>query len=896
LVLVLVLDKAASKWAFSGLTLVFALIAVGIYFSGPTAPTAAALTGPGCGGGPPEWGDWDMVANGGISCRCQDEDVTVNGDVIVHSMDFKMSNCTIRINSSYEGQYGISIGAEAVAMDTNFIMDNNSLITYGANDSAKFRFNTTTSPDAPLVVVMNKSTIRGAGFSSTRMMNTGVYLYATNVTIANMTIRNGYNGIILNGTNVNVIRNSTVSNNANIGILVHKSNFTNITNSTIRNNGGLGIYVNVSNNVTIYGNNVVNNSRDGIYTRRSDTLNITSNYVYLNRGNGITNNFSSTYFQIWNNIILNNTGWSVWTNETGVSTTTQSTIYGNTMCYNGNTTYWAFGNVAYYAPTPGVGHVPDYNNFCINVSRPIKGGCTNADAVTFYVSGNPLSNCAGCNAPTYNGKTNCTLSIDNVEKNFTNPLVYAADETITLTFDGTSIGDGHHNLTVYCDPPDYNPSNLALANSDYDRDTAGPGYSSGGKIGDCDGVTLAVYWTDGTCNVSYATLSTNETGGYLNKTTNYSSPAVIEWNQSWSNFSWWNASMENAQINWLVWANDSAGNWNKTDNTTFKAEKCTVSTVTGGGGGGGGGGAAGAPSDCSSYKGNMTITAILSARTVSCRPQTDFTLFNLTFSSPLAMTSKIILEEAGQPAVQNPTPAVYKFYRLTALNITDSYLSKAITEFSVPKDWMAKNNVVASAVNLYRLAGKDWEVQLTIPLSGTSNTSTFRSTLTSVETATFAIAAGKACSGCPASSDWSACVDGKRSKTEWTCSVETDYACQNFTTTGKCSCGLCPSATDGVCVNGRLNRTVYSCSADTGYSCAGKTELVSCPPLQLLLPFFEDLKSAPLAVQVAVAAVTAAVLGGGGFAAYRFLKLRKAPAKAFNKPAPKSAAKKAPKK
>ena len=975
--MVLVLGKAAVKYLMLGLALVAALGATSFYFSG-AAPTAAALS-PFCDTVPPS-GEWSLP--GGDICVCENSVVTVNGDVhLLQGAALVLNNCTLKINSSTSGQYRI-FNDEPAPDPINLTLKNNSFIMPGDNNLlfGFYLFDVT--------VNITDSEIRGAGIYSTFLNSTGVVLRNSNVSLTRATIKGCYNGLVLNSSNNTNIHNSTFSNNANIGLLLSYANNTNVTWATVRDNGGVGIIVNNTANYSVLNSTIQSNTLGGIYANRSTTPTIKSNVIKLNGGDGFRNNLAinSNAYAVWSNTIVNNTGYAVWLNDT----TNVGSIMGNYMCMNRNTTYWALGGSAY---TTSPAALIMYNIFCINISRPIRGGCTNQDLVTYYVSGNPLSWYAA--GATGNTTCNTTIGIDDGTVVLVNSTYrYGAYETVNVTFNGTAlgIGDRYHNLTVHCDPY----LNIADAASDYIRDTTPPFSSGAGFGGACGNINLGVYWYDGACNVSYVTLSTNETRGYKNYTNgNYSSPQAVEWNESWTNFSWWNESMRSQRIGWLVWANDSAGNWNSSANTTFLAVPCAnASTVSGencgaltlriywndtafnqsmvlistnetgvwknytdgtygspanltegseytdfswwnssmdgkrigwkvwwnssmgdfrgsanitflaqqcsspaplGGGGGGGGGAAGAPSDCSSYQGNMTISAILSARTVSCRPQTDFTLFNLTFSSPLEKASKLMLDEMDQPLVQNPTPSVYKFYRLTSINVTDDYLSKAITEFSVPKAWMAKNNVVASAVNLYRLVGKEWEVQPTVPIGESSNVSNFRATLTSIQTDTFAIAAGKACSACPASGGWSDCVDNKRTKTAWTCSVETDYVCQNFTTTGKCACGLCPATTEGACSNGQLNRTVYSCSADTDYNCKGKSEIVSCPPLQLLMPYFSDLASAPLAVQVAVAAGSVAVVGGGGFAAYRFLKLRgKLPGKAklpAKGPAPKPQAK-----
>lgn len=851
------MDKAVSKWAFSGLALVFALIAVGLYFSGSAAPTAAAFVGAGCGGGPPPTGAWTIS---GGECLCADENVTVNGDLLVDTADFRMSNCTVRINSSYTGQYRVFVGGS----DINFTMDDNSLITYGDNVSANFGFSIINDPSFYTVVVINNSEIRGAGFPSAPLSNTGVYIYdAANVTMINSTISGGYNGVVLNSTNVNLINASTVSGNANFGILVHRSNFTNITGNTIRDNGNFGVMINASTNVSVLANDIINNSKGGIHANRSTNLTMNNNYVYLNGGNGISNNLATNpvTYAIWNNVILNNSGWAVWANDTA----TTASIKGNTMCFNTNTTYWALNNVPYAG---GAGNVM-YNIFCVNVSRPVKGGCTNSDEVRFYVSGNPLSWVSG-------GETNCTFNIDNVYRNHTQtPGAY---HTVRLTFNGTEVGDGRHNISIHCDPY----LNVADTESDYNRDTEGPGYSSGGSGGPCENVTLAVYWTDGTCNVSYATLSTNETGHqkiYTNGT--YGSPKMIEWNESWSNFSWWNETVKNQYINWLVWANDSAGNWNHTDNATFQAIPCTSSVVTGGGGGGGGGTAQ--PSACTASGGNMTIAPAEEGQTVSCYLNTDFRLFNFTFAEDSGSTKLAVAETAQPGDVPAPAEAVYKFYRFTAVDLTAEKLSRVLAEFVVPNSWINGSGVTASDVGLYRWTGTEWEAQPTeIKLNSTNNTY-FYADILSFETDIFAIAAGKACPVCPSYGDWGECIDGRQEKEESVCSEETGFACQNQTLGRRCVCpGLCPDIVETDCIDGRKNVTAYSCSKETEYECVPQTDEVDCAPKlpQLLLPLWEGFTSAPPAAQVVMALAAVVVAGCAAAAGYWWFALRLHPERA----------------
>jgi hypothetical protein len=83
-------------------------------------------------------------------------------------------------------------------------------------------------------------------------------------------------------------------------------------------------------------------------------------------------------------------------------------------------------------------------------------------------------------------------------------------------------------------------------------------------------VLLSVNWKDDTNETNgNATLATNETGAWVNKTT-YGSPDRLSGTNGWSNFTWQNASTASGTVvGWCVYANDSYDNWNVTDIMTF---------------------------------------------------------------------------------------------------------------------------------------------------------------------------------------------------------------------------------------------------------------------------------------------------------------------------------------
>ena len=68
-----------------------------------------------------------------------------------------------------------------------------------------------------------------------------------------------------------------------------------------------------------------------------------------------------------------------------------------------------------------------------------------------------------------------------------------------------------------------------------------------------------------------ATLSTNETGVWENKTSNYSSPKNLGTSGLWSetSFIWSNSSLNNTLVSWRIWYSDSQGQYTSTDTRSF---------------------------------------------------------------------------------------------------------------------------------------------------------------------------------------------------------------------------------------------------------------------------------------------------------------------------------------
>ncbi|MEM7819046.1 MAG: right-handed parallel beta-helix repeat-containing protein, partial [Candidatus Aenigmatarchaeota archaeon] len=85
-------------------------------------------------------------------------------------------------------------------------------------------------------------------------------------------------------------------------------------------------------------------------------------------------------------------------------------------------------------------------------------------------------------------------------------------------------------------------------------------------------VKLSAYWTDNT-HLSYAILSTNETGCGPTPCYNKTTLSLSGAHAAWSNFTWQNSSVPgNTVIAWRIYVNDTSNNQNVTDIMTFEVK------------------------------------------------------------------------------------------------------------------------------------------------------------------------------------------------------------------------------------------------------------------------------------------------------------------------------------
>jgi len=573
---------------------------------------------PDFGCNPPPGGNWiiDSTVSGG-TCTCSGENIGLNADanIIVDDATLDLGTCHVVFNCISPGSCGV-----IVRNGGGLIMGVFSRIEPqpGPNPNA-FTFNVSGASLGGVAssLTMTGAYVTGAGMDA-EYSKSGIYVKGATVTIGGGSqITGGYRGLVLDSIIGGDISDSIFNWNSGDGIYLYNVTNTVISDNFVMNSEGNGIVVNGTgavstsplsgNGISISGNDVYNNSY-GILLVDSNMTdgNVTGNYIHKNRNDGIRDINPYGEFYVTFNSIYNNSGYAVYTNVI-IGPKILAEVQNNTMCYNDRSVYWEGWNLGisesfYYVAGMAV-YAPANNQFCVNISvpTPIRWGCTDSDEINFYVDGNPWAEAIPHADLPNNGFTNCSMYIDGIYKNSTR--IVGMNNHTSLTFDGTMLNRGSHTYNVTCDPPltDIVPNaggesgSWDITDPVYDTGSSGGSGPPGSGGPDCvPNITLGINWTDGTCSITHVVLSTNETksivadsGGYRNYTNgNYSSPKTITGNVLWTNFSWWNASVENDIIGWLAWANDTAGRWSQTANTTFNATPCLTESVVQGVGGG----------------------------------------------------------------------------------------------------------------------------------------------------------------------------------------------------------------------------------------------------------------------------------------------------------------------
>jgi parallel beta-helix repeat protein len=200
-------------------------------------------------------------------------------------------------------------GAKAQSEDPIVINPNGTISSpVSANITSSDNVTYTFTGNNYLPIIVNRSNIvingmrhtlqaSGAdGFSLTRI---------TNVTIKDVTITGGYDGIFLDHSSGGVFLGNEITNNLN-GVELDSSSNCTVSGNNITGNSQYGVFLDLfSNYGTVSGNNITNNEDYGVYLYYSSNCIISGNRVLSNVDSAVTLESSSNCTVSGNNLAYN---------------------------------------------------------------------------------------------------------------------------------------------------------------------------------------------------------------------------------------------------------------------------------------------------------------------------------------------------------------------------------------------------------------------------------------------------------------------------------------------------------------------------------------------------------------------------------------------------------------
>ncbi|MEM5794118.1 MAG: DUF2341 domain-containing protein [Candidatus Aenigmatarchaeota archaeon] len=172
----------------------------------------------------------------------------------------------------------------------------------------------------------------------------------------------------------------------------------------------------------------------------------------------------------------------------------------------------------------------------------------------------------------------------------------------------------------------------------------------------------------------------------------------------------------------------------------------------------------------------------------------NFLLYNLTLKANVSTYNFIIrIQRLSESLIDQSIrldKKVYYYLEFSRENLNEKNLAKIIARFRVEKSWVYSENINASTISLYRLT-TSWEKLPTYKIDEDSSFLYFESELPGFSLFTIGgeekvVLPLPQCPICPGASEWSECKEGRRNRTLYTCSEETNFTCLQYTEEQEC--------------------------------------------------------------------------------------------------------------
>jgi|GEM_PF-2780675 len=306
-------------------------------------------------------------------------DNAVLTDNTVHSSNYcgillsSLSNTTLAGNTVDSNGYGISIQNSANStLANNGMSSNDHNFEVSGPDLEHFlhdidntnlvdgkplyywvdRSDAAVPQDAGLVCVVNSTNITVRDLELSNGYDGVLFAYTSSSRIENVTASGNYFGVHLVSSTSNTLDNITANSNVRTGIRFESSGSNALTASTASDNDDKGIHISSSDNNIFTGNTADHNSAHGIYLESSGNSTLTGNTASNNDNSGIYLTSSNDNI-LAGNIAGSNSGCGIY-----VISSDNNTLSDNVA--NSNTGSIEIGSVAMEVPVSPVWMVSEY--------------------------------------------------------------------------------------------------------------------------------------------------------------------------------------------------------------------------------------------------------------------------------------------------------------------------------------------------------------------------------------------------------------------------------------------------------------------------------------------------------------------------------------------------------
>ncbi|UGV41290.1 right-handed parallel beta-helix repeat-containing protein [Methanococcoides orientis] len=244
------------------------------------------------------------------------------GIILAYASNNTLNNNIMSSNTYNFKVYGVTLGDFLNDIDqTNFVDDKPIYYWVTRSDEE-------IPSDAGLVCVVNSTNITVRDLELTNGFDGVLFAYTSNSIIQNVTVSENNRGVHIQSSSFNVLDDITVINNK-VGLSLNSANNNILTNNTASNNSYDAFSLSSSNNNILTNNTASNNSRYGIYLSSSSTNTLTNNTFSNNSDTGIYLNSKNNYNTLTNNTASNNSRYGIFLSSSSNNTLTNNTFSNN---------------------------------------------------------------------------------------------------------------------------------------------------------------------------------------------------------------------------------------------------------------------------------------------------------------------------------------------------------------------------------------------------------------------------------------------------------------------------------------------------------------------------------------------------------------------------------------